>query len=144
MAAHCDFLAGVFSGMKNDSKHDHLIRINFTCNWKKHTNYCHFFCIWIGACNMFISHPLDTVKMNMQSGNMRFIQATRVLFKTEGVCVTPHSPRTTQFSIKLIFNSFWQAKSYYRGLLFPLCSTGFLNSIIFGVYGNSFRIYQNM
>lgn len=37
-----------------------------------------------------------------------------------------------------------QAKSYYRGLLFPLCSTGFLNSIIFGVYGNSFRIYQNM
>lgn len=39
---------------------------------------------------------------------------------------------------------FFQTKSYYRGLLFPLCSTGFLNSIIFGVYGNSFRIYQNM
>lgn len=34
---------------------------------------------------MFISHPLDTVKTNMQSGNIRFIQATRILFKTEGV-----------------------------------------------------------
>ncbi|XP_031633051.1 solute carrier family 25 member 45-like [Contarinia nasturtii] len=85
------------------------------------TAHCDFIAgVFAGACNMFISHPLDTVKTNMQSGNMRFIQATKILFKTEG------------------------AKSYYRGLLFPLCSTGFMNSIIFGVYGNSFRIYQNM
>lgn len=34
---------------------------------------------------MFISHPLDTIKTNMQSENMRFMQATRILFKTEGV-----------------------------------------------------------
>lgn len=34
---------------------------------------------------MFISHPLDTVKTNMQSGNMRFVEATKILFKTEGV-----------------------------------------------------------
>lgn len=34
---------------------------------------------------MFISHPLDTVKTNMQSGNMRFTQAAKLLFKTEGV-----------------------------------------------------------
>lgn len=85
------------------------------------TAHCDFLAgVFAGACNMFISHPLDTVKTNMQSGNIRFIQATRILFKTEG------------------------AKSYYRGLLFPLCSTGFINSIIFGVYGNSFRIYQEM
>lgn len=42
---------------------------------------------FIGACNMFISHPLDTVKTNMQSGNMRFTQAAKLLFKTEGVSV---------------------------------------------------------
>lgn len=34
---------------------------------------------------MFISHPLDTVKTNMQSGNMRFLPAAKVLLKTEGV-----------------------------------------------------------
>lgn len=39
----------------------------------------------LGACNMFISHPLDTVKTNMQNQNMRFVQAARILFKTEGV-----------------------------------------------------------
>lgn len=39
----------------------------------------------LGACNMFISHPLDTVKTNMQNENMRFVQAARILFKTEGV-----------------------------------------------------------
>lgn len=41
----------------------------------------------LGACNMFISHPLDTVKTNMQNENMRFVQAARILFKTEGVNV---------------------------------------------------------
>lgn len=44
-----------------------------------------FLCANSGACNMFISHPLDTVKTNMQNENMRFVQAARILFKTEGV-----------------------------------------------------------
>lgn len=84
-------------------------------------SYCDFLAgVFAGACSMFISHPLDTVKTNMQSCNMGFFKAARILFKTDGT------------------------KSYYRGLLFPLCSTGFLNSIIFGIYGNSFRIFQNM
>lgn len=50
-------------------------------------SHCDFIAgVFAGACNMFISHPLDTVKTNMQSENMRFVQAARVLFKTEGVC----------------------------------------------------------
>lgn len=77
MAAHCDFLAGVFAGMK-------FFAVLVLCFiWLKLTR-----CLLLfhkGACNMFISHPLDTVKTNMQSGNIRFIQATRILFKTEGV-----------------------------------------------------------
>lgn len=50
-----------------------------------------FFIIFVdpGACNMFISHPLDTVKTNMQSGNMRFLPAAKVLLKTEGVSRRP-------------------------------------------------------
>lgn len=43
---------------------------------------------------MFISHPLDTVKTNMQSDNMRFFQAAKILFKTEGV------------SLSILFNIF--------------------------------------
>lgn len=39
---------------------------------------------------MFISHPLDTIKTNMQSNNNRFIPAAKVLFKTEGVSNYKH------------------------------------------------------
>lgn len=93
---------------------------------------------------MFISHPLDTVKTNMQNDNLRFLQAAKHLFKTEGVRKQNDSIliQPLIFVVVVVLPS--QTKSYYRGLLFPLCSTGFLNSIIFGVYGNSFRIFQNM
>lgn len=104
-------------------------------------SHCDFVAgVFAGACNMFISHPLDTVKTNMQSRNIGFFEAAKVLFKTEGV---------SAICQKLYFQAnYWsffeQVKTYYRGLLFPLCTTGFLNSIVFGVYGNSFRIFQNM
>lgn len=98
-----------------------LMRIYLQSKSNIMVSHCDFLAgVFAGACNMFISHPLDTVKTNMQSSNMGFFEAARILFKTDGT------------------------KSYYRGLLFPLCSTGFSNSIIFGVYGNSFRIFQNM
>lgn len=96
-----------------------------------------------GACNMFISHPLDTVKTNMQSGNMRFLPAAKVLLKTEGVSRRPLI-YTMLIPCRTLFVPQLKARAYYRGLLFPLCSTGFLNSVIFGVYGNSFRMYQDM
>lgn len=75
MAAHCDFLAGVTAGKR-------LFEIEIECY---ENNVFLIFFISLGACNMFISHPLDTVKTNMQSGNMRFVQAAKTLFKTEGV-----------------------------------------------------------
>lgn len=42
------------------------------------------------------------------------------------------------------FVSCLKVKGFYRGLMFPLCCNGLLNSIVFGVYGNSFRHIQAM
>lgn len=72
MASHCDFVAGVFAG-----KCFEFLNLNY--------NSLLMILIIVGGCSMFLSHPLDTVKTNMQSGNMGFLQASRVLFKTEGV-----------------------------------------------------------
>lgn len=82
MAAHCDFIAGVFAG--THQKHAPFLSIcsissEMFIDSKMLLNFI------IGACSMFISHPLDTIKTNMQSENMRFMQATRTLFRTEGV-----------------------------------------------------------
>lgn len=58
--------------------------------------HCDFIAgVTAGACNMFISHPLDTIKTNMQNENMRFFQAAKILFKIEGVskmisCLSQH------------------------------------------------------
>lgn len=76
--AHCDFLAGVCAGNSASS----CFPIPSAFNQSICTNFC-----LSGAFNMFISHPLDTVKTNMQSENIRFFQAARLLFKTEGVCI---------------------------------------------------------
>lgn len=71
--AYCDFVAGVFAGKKHYLKNNLnyiFIQINF---------------IYLGACNMVVSHPLDTVKTNMQSGNMPFFRAAMAVVKDEGV-----------------------------------------------------------
>lgn len=75
----------------------------FNFYWK-----CSFseMCRWIssiGACNMFISHPLDTIKTNMQSENMRFVQATRNLFKNEGVNLPKKKCDVMNFFVKFKF-----------------------------------------
>ncbi|KAG4074301.1 hypothetical protein HA402_008710 [Bradysia odoriphaga] len=83
--------------------------------------YCDFIAgTCAGVCNMLITHPLDTIKTNMQSSNLTFTKSMFKVYKAGGM------------------------NGYYRGLLFPITSTGFLNSIIFGVYGNSFRYMQDI
>lgn len=83
--------------------------------------HCDFLAgVFAGACNTIITHPLDTIKTNMQSHNMKFVNATTSVMKAEGM------------------------KGFYRGLLFPVCTNGLLNSIVFGIYGNTFRYLQNV
>lgn len=40
-------------------------------------------------------------------------------------------------------NSILQLNGFYRGMMFPLFTTGAINSILFGIYGNELRILQN-
>ena len=36
----------------------------------------------------------------------------------------------------------FQVRGFFRGMAFPLGAVGFLNSIFFGVYGNSLRMFS--
>ena len=41
--------------------------------------------------------------------------------------------------ITIILPFYFQSKGFFRGLGFPLASYGVVNSVFFGVYGNSLR-----
>lgn len=99
MAAHCDFIAGVFAGINEFALTKLLNYVDIQFQTEEKHSFVHLFLfVQIGACNMFISHPLDTVKTNMQNENMRFVQAARILFKTEGVNFEPFSFTGTSFT----------------------------------------------
>lgn len=71
----------------------------------------------VGGClGLLAGHPLDTIKVRQQT--MGHVSATKGIvntFKFEGV------------------------RGFYKGMGFPLLSAGTLNSIFFGVYGNTLR-----
>lgn len=90
---------------------------------------------------MLITHPLDTIKTNMQSSNLTFTKSMYKVYKAGGVNAFHFHAISHLFLTKKLY---LQMNGYYRGLLFPITSTGFLNSIIFGVYGNSFRYMQDI
>lgn len=66
---------------------------------------------------MVAGHPLDTIKVRQQTmGNISAAKGILNTFKFEGV------------------------RGFYKGMGFPLLSTGTLNALFFGVYGNTVRI----
>ncbi|XP_030247011.1 solute carrier family 25 member 45 isoform X2 [Drosophila navojoa] len=69
-----------------------------------------------GACGVLVAHPLDTIKTWQQASNTSVVTAIHQIYKrNNGI------------------------NGYYRGMLFPLMSTGAINSILFGIYGNHLR-----
>lgn len=71
---YCDFIAGTYAGKKK-------YKLKLCNKFKLNT----IFFLYEGACTIFLTHPLDTIKTNMQSGNMRFTKATMVVYRAEGV-----------------------------------------------------------
>nr|XP_018672942.1 solute carrier family 25 member 48-like isoform X1 [Ciona intestinalis]XP_026696558.1 solute carrier family 25 member 48-like isoform X1 [Ciona intestinalis] len=71
---------------------------------------------WVGgAASVLVSHPLDTVKVRLQT-NSAYRGAVHCIIKTftrEGV------------------------KGFYRGMSFPLASAAAYNALVFGVYSNT-------
>ncbi|XP_027226309.2 solute carrier family 25 member 45 isoform X2 [Penaeus vannamei] len=80
--------------------------------------WCDFVAGWIGGCaGLVAGHPLDTIKVRQQTmGNISAAKGILNTFKFEGV------------------------RGFYKGMGFPLLSTGTLNALFFGVYGNTVRI----
>ncbi|XP_031635025.1 solute carrier family 25 member 45-like isoform X2 [Contarinia nasturtii] len=84
--------------------------------------YCDFMAGCIGgACGTLIGHPFDTIKTWQQFGNRRI--------------------RKSIYDIVIRNNGL---NGFFRGMAFPMMSSGILNSILFGVYGNELRRLQNI
>ncbi|XP_055849522.1 solute carrier family 25 member 45 isoform X1 [Episyrphus balteatus] len=69
-----------------------------------------------GACGVLVGHPLDTIKTWQQASNSSVFTAIHQIRKRNDG-----------------FNGF------YRGMFFPFVTTGAINSVLFGIYGNHMR-----
>lgn len=78
---------------------------------------CDFVAGWVsGVFGLLVGHPLDTIKVRQQTlGNVSLYRIIRSTFMHESVY------------------------GFYKGLLFPVLTAGCMNSVFFGVYGNSLR-----
>ncbi|XP_042228003.1 solute carrier family 25 member 48-like isoform X2 [Homarus americanus] len=79
--------------------------------------WCDFVAGWIGGCaGLLVGQPMDTIKVRQQALTKVSSKTSIInIFKYEGI------------------------RGYYKGLSFPLLAAGTLNSLFFGVYGNSIR-----
>lgn len=69
-----------------------------------------------GACGVLVGHPLDTIKTWQQASNSSVFTAVYQIRKRN-----------------------YGLNGFYRGMLFPFVTTGAVNSILFGIYGNHMR-----
>ena len=51
-------------------------------------------------------------------------------------------PRAPDIYVTLLF-LYFQIRGFYRGLSWPLVSFGFVNSVFFGVYGNTLKFLES-
>lgn len=65
-----------------------------------------------------MGHPADTVKVRQQILGTKIIPTIVKTYKYEGI------------------------RGFYKGMLFPLLTTGVLNAVFFGCYGNCMRMFS--
>ncbi|KAK9703197.1 Mitochondrial carrier protein [Popillia japonica] len=75
---------------------------------------------WIGGIGgLVVGHPGDTIKVRQQTYNSTLWRAVKETYRYEGV------------------------RGFFKGMLFPLLTTGPASSVFFGVYGNSLHWLQS-
>lgn len=81
---------------------------------------CDFIAGWIGGCaGIIVGHPLDTLKVRQQFGGKSNLWKTGIkTLSGEGV------------------------SGLFKGLFYPVISSGAINSIFFGVYGVTLNFFQ--
>ena len=93
-----------------------------------------------GAAGVLVGYPLDTVKVKIQTQDVRNGQALYKgtfdcffkLVKKDGVCF--------QCQMKQQAKCFLQVRSLYKGMSSPLVGVAGINAITFGAYGNVLRM----
>lgn len=72
-----------------------------------------------GIGGLVVGHPGDTIKVRQQTYNSTLWRAVKETYRYEGV------------------------RGFFKGMLFPLLTTGPASSVFFGVYGNSLHWLQS-
>ncbi|XP_033150284.1 mitochondrial basic amino acids transporter isoform X2 [Drosophila busckii] len=78
-----------------------------------------------GAAGVLVGHPLDTVKVHLQTDDPR----------------NPKYKGTFHCMRVILLND--NVRGLYRGISSPMMGIGLVNAIVFGVYGNIQRISDN-
>ncbi|KAK6182386.1 hypothetical protein SNE40_010090 [Patella caerulea] len=79
-----------------------------------------------GTSGLIVGHPFDTTKIQLQ-----------IQHKGRGY-------RGTNDALRQIHTKHGWTKGFLRGLAWPMLSYGAVNSIFFGVYGSSLRVFQRL
>lgn len=87
---------------------------------------------------MLVAHPLDTIKTWQQASNTSVLTAVQQIYSRNNGVSVDGIPVTTWVRARSVNNAL-KINGFYRGMLFPLMSTGAINSILFGIYGNHLR-----
>lgn len=77
-----------------------------------------------GIGGVFVGHPFDTLKIQLQ-------------IRTHG----DHKVLNSYHAWNMV-KAAGLRKGIYRGMMFPLVSYGFVNSVFFGVYGNTIKFFE--
>lgn len=132
----CEFFAGCIGGNAHRMTH-RIDSGGFTC-------VCAHFCA--GATGILVGHPLDTIKTWQQATNVSIGRSMyKIVTKNNGVCVFDCSGIATMMVMLMTMPLITcaQINGFYRGMMFPLWTTGAVNALMFGVYGNQLRMLQH-
>lgn len=85
-----------------------------------HVSVCDFVAGCVGgSLGVIVGQPMDTIKTWQQRSNTSIVNTTLNLLRSE------HGHR-----------------AFFRGMAFPILTTGMVNCLLFGVYGNQLRDFQ--
>lgn len=106
---------------------------------------CHFFCestVCLGAVGLTVGYPLDTVKVRLQTqsvyqGLFHCVSETYTHEGVSAVADTKIPEDSMQKVLMLDYLLSYQLHGFFKGMAFPLLSTGLITSIAFGSYSTA-------
>lgn len=110
-------------------------------------NFIHAIFLWIyycsGAVGLTVGHPLDTMKVRLQTQSVYqgLLHCVSETYTHEGVSAVAHTripgEDIMQKVLMLGYLLSYQLHGFFKGMTFPLLSAGLINSIAFGSYSTA-------